>query len=148
MCNVVSHTCLVSYRSAPTYSGPSHRARTRTLTPTRTSPLWRPPGPTFRSVFGAGGRSLLCPFERLLTLVFSNLQLVYEFFLRFLENPDFQPSVAKRYIDQKFVLQVSGLEVTSKTLCFGTSNLKCPAASNVFTQVSAAVFFGRNHSGR
>lgn len=34
-------------------------------------------------------------------------QLVYEFFLRFLESPDFQPSMAKRYIDQKFVLQVN-----------------------------------------
>lgn len=33
-------------------------------------------------------------------------QLVYEFLLRFLENPDFQPSIAKRHIDQKFVLQV------------------------------------------
>uniref|UniRef100_A0A8C1UJU7 Serine/threonine protein phosphatase 2A regulatory subunit n=1 Tax=Cyprinus carpio TaxID=7962 RepID=A0A8C1UJU7_CYPCA len=32
--------------------------------------------------------------------------LVYEFFLRFLENPDFQPNTAKRYIDQKFVLQL------------------------------------------
>ncbi|MGH0118042.1 UNVERIFIED_CONTAM: hypothetical protein FKN15_052047 [Acipenser sinensis] len=36
-----------------------------------------------------------------------HIQLVYEFFLRFLENPDFQPSIAKRYIDQKFVLQIS-----------------------------------------
>ncbi|KAL4623026.1 serine/threonine-protein phosphatase 2A 56 kDa regulatory subunit beta isoform [Arapaima gigas] len=35
-----------------------------------------------------------------------HLQLVYEFFLRFLESPDFQPSVAKRYVDQKFVLQL------------------------------------------
>uniref|UniRef100_A0A8D0HW37 Serine/threonine protein phosphatase 2A regulatory subunit n=1 Tax=Sphenodon punctatus TaxID=8508 RepID=A0A8D0HW37_SPHPU len=33
-------------------------------------------------------------------------QLVYEFFLRFLESPDFQPSVAKRYVDQKFVLML------------------------------------------
>uniref|UniRef100_A0A665WHE3 Serine/threonine protein phosphatase 2A regulatory subunit n=1 Tax=Echeneis naucrates TaxID=173247 RepID=A0A665WHE3_ECHNA len=32
--------------------------------------------------------------------------LVYEFLLRFLENPDFQPSIAKRYIDQKFVQQL------------------------------------------
>uniref|UniRef100_A0A452V5S4 Serine/threonine-protein phosphatase 2A 56 kDa regulatory subunit n=1 Tax=Ursus maritimus TaxID=29073 RepID=A0A452V5S4_URSMA len=32
--------------------------------------------------------------------------LVYEFFLRFLESPDFQPSIAKRYIDQKFVQQL------------------------------------------
>ncbi|ERE73863.1 serine/threonine-protein phosphatase 2A regulatory subunit gamma isoform isoform 1 [Cricetulus griseus] len=32
--------------------------------------------------------------------------LVYEFFLRFLESPDFQPNIAKKYIDQKFVLQL------------------------------------------
>ncbi|KAK2163254.1 hypothetical protein LSH36_83g04017 [Paralvinella palmiformis] len=32
--------------------------------------------------------------------------IVYEFFLRFLESPDFQPSLAKKYIDQKFVLQL------------------------------------------
>jgi hypothetical protein len=37
------------------------------------------------------------------------LQLVYEFFLRFLESPDFQPSVGKKVIDQKFVLQVSSM---------------------------------------
>lgn len=34
-------------------------------------------------------------------------QLVYEYFLRFLESPDFQANQAKRYIDQKFVLNVS-----------------------------------------
>lgn len=33
-------------------------------------------------------------------------QLVYEFFLRFLESADFQPTIAKKYIDQKFVLEV------------------------------------------
>lgn len=35
-----------------------------------------------------------------------HLQLVYDFFLRILESPDFQPSLAKKYIDQKFVLQL------------------------------------------
>ncbi|XP_077356887.1 serine/threonine-protein phosphatase 2A 56 kDa regulatory subunit beta isoform-like [Festucalex cinctus] len=35
-----------------------------------------------------------------------HLQLVYEFFLRFLESPDFKPTVAKRYVDQKFVFQL------------------------------------------
>jgi len=30
-----------------------------------------------------------------------HLQLVYEFFLRFLESPDFKPSLAKKFIDQK-----------------------------------------------
>lgn len=32
---------------------------------------------------------------------------MYEFFIRFLESQEFQPSIAKKYIDQKFVLQVS-----------------------------------------
>lgn len=36
-----------------------------------------------------------------------HLQIVYEFFLRFLESPDFQPSIAKKHIDQRFVVQVS-----------------------------------------
>ena len=36
-----------------------------------------------------------------------HLQLIYEFFLRFLESQDFQPSIAKKYIDSKFVIQVS-----------------------------------------
>lgn len=31
---------------------------------------------------------------------------MYAFFLRFLESPDLQPSLAKRYIDQSFVLHV------------------------------------------
>ncbi len=35
------------------------------------------------------------------------LKLIYEFFVRFLESQEFQPSIAKKYIDQKFVLQVS-----------------------------------------
>jgi len=35
-----------------------------------------------------------------------HLQIVYEFFLRFLESPDFQPSTAKKHIDQKFVVQL------------------------------------------
>ncbi|GBM58546.1 Serine/threonine-protein phosphatase 2A regulatory subunit beta isoform [Araneus ventricosus] len=36
-----------------------------------------------------------------------HLQLVYEFFLRFLESPDFQPVIGKKVIDQKFVLQLA-----------------------------------------
>uniref|UniRef100_A0A8C9VIK5 Serine/threonine protein phosphatase 2A regulatory subunit n=1 Tax=Scleropages formosus TaxID=113540 RepID=A0A8C9VIK5_SCLFO len=38
-----------------------------------------------------------------------HLQLVYEFFIRFLESQEFQPSIAKKYIDQKFVLQLLDL---------------------------------------
>lgn len=40
-------------------------------------------------------------------LTVDSLQLVYEFFLRFLESSDFQPTIGKKVIDQKFVLQVS-----------------------------------------
>lgn len=35
-----------------------------------------------------------------------HLQFVYELFLKFLESPDFQPSVAKRYIDHGFILNL------------------------------------------
>ncbi|XP_008484891.1 serine/threonine-protein phosphatase 2A 56 kDa regulatory subunit alpha isoform-like, partial [Diaphorina citri] len=34
-----------------------------------------------------------------------HLTLVYELFLRFLESSDFQPTIGKKVIDQKFVLQ-------------------------------------------
>ncbi|KAK7878327.1 hypothetical protein WMY93_031044 [Mugilogobius chulae] len=44
--------------------------------------------------------------EPTLEAAWPHLQLVYEFFLRFLESPDFQPNVAKKYIDQKFVLSL------------------------------------------
>lgn len=44
--------------------------------------------------------------EPTLEAAWPHLQLVYEFFLRFLESPDFQPSVAKKHIDQRFVMQV------------------------------------------
>lgn len=39
-----------------------------------------------------------------------HLELVYEFFLRFLESSDFQPTIGKKVIDQKFVLQVNRIE--------------------------------------
>ncbi|XP_045469737.1 serine/threonine-protein phosphatase 2A 56 kDa regulatory subunit gamma isoform-like isoform X2 [Harmonia axyridis] len=44
--------------------------------------------------------------EPTLEAAWPHLQLVYELFLRVLEAQDFQPNVAKRYIDQKFVLQL------------------------------------------
>ncbi|XP_044263480.1 serine/threonine-protein phosphatase 2A 56 kDa regulatory subunit gamma isoform isoform X5 [Tribolium madens] len=47
--------------------------------------------------------------EPTLEAAWPHLQLVYELFLRVLEAPDFQPNLAKRYIDQKFVLQLLDL---------------------------------------
>ncbi|XP_069787441.1 serine/threonine-protein phosphatase 2A 56 kDa regulatory subunit alpha isoform isoform X3 [Narcine bancroftii] len=47
--------------------------------------------------------------EPSLEAAWPHMQLVYEFFLRFLECPDFQPTIAKRFIDQKFVLQLLDL---------------------------------------
>ena len=49
-------------------------------------------------------------------------QLVYEFFLRFLESQDFQPTIAKKYIDQSFVLQACLFFVLTyfvSCLCYG-----------------------------
>lgn len=39
------------------------------------------------------------------------LQIVYEFFLRVLESQDFNPQIAKKWIDIKFVSQVSAAVV-------------------------------------
>lgn len=47
--------------------------------------------------------------EPVLEMAWPHLQLVYEFFLRFVESPDFNTSIAKRYIDQKFILQLLDL---------------------------------------
>lgn len=44
--------------------------------------------------------------EPTLEAAWPHLQLVYEFFLHFLESHDFQPTIAKRYIDHKFILQL------------------------------------------
>lgn len=65
----------------------------------------------FLSVVGShftANYSIFCFFLKKLMLFLCGFffQLVYEFFLRFLESPDFQPNIAKKYIDQKFVLQV------------------------------------------
>lgn len=45
--------------------------------------------------------------EPTLEAAWPHLQLVYELFLMLLESKDFQPTVAKKYIDHKFVLNVS-----------------------------------------
>ncbi|KAJ6218410.1 hypothetical protein RDWZM_009567 [Blomia tropicalis] len=44
--------------------------------------------------------------EPTLEVAWPHLQYVYEFFLRFLESLDFQPLIANKYFDQKFVLQL------------------------------------------
>ncbi|KAI7951401.1 hypothetical protein MJO28_007085 [Puccinia striiformis f. sp. tritici] len=44
--------------------------------------------------------------EPVLELAWPHLQVVYEFFLRFVESPDFNTNVAKRFIDQTFVLNL------------------------------------------
>lgn len=44
--------------------------------------------------------------EPTLEAAWPHLQIVYEFFLRFLESSDFQPNIAKKYIDQSFISQL------------------------------------------
>ena len=50
-----------------------------------------------------------------LEVAWPHLQLVYDFFLRFLESPDFQPNTAKRFIDQKFILNVRSRIVQARS---------------------------------
>lgn len=50
--------------------------------------------------------------EPVLELAWPHLQIVYEFFLRFVESPDFNTNIGKRYIDQGFVLQVGRTETS------------------------------------
>ena len=44
--------------------------------------------------------------EPVLELAWPHLQIVYEFFLRFVERPDFNTNLAKKFIDHHFVLQL------------------------------------------
>eukprot|EP00158_Paraphelidium_tribonemae_P005414 Partr_v1_DN27321_c0_g1_i8_m46381 putative Protein phosphatase 2A regulatory B subunit (B56 family) len=44
--------------------------------------------------------------EPVLEVAWPHLQVVYEFFLRFIESPDFNTNTAKKYIDQHFILQL------------------------------------------
>jgi hypothetical protein len=44
--------------------------------------------------------------EPVLEQAWPHLQIVYEFFLRFLESPEFNINFAKKSIDHKFILQV------------------------------------------
>ncbi|KAI8854438.1 phosphatase 2A regulatory B subunit-domain-containing protein [Chytridium lagenaria] len=44
--------------------------------------------------------------EPVLEQAWPHLQIVYEFFLRFIESPDFNTNIAKKYIDQHFILQL------------------------------------------
>ncbi|KAI5854324.1 phosphatase 2A regulatory B subunit-domain-containing protein [Tricharina praecox] len=44
--------------------------------------------------------------EPVLEVAWPHIQVVYEFFLRFIESQDFNTNVAKQYIDHQFVLQL------------------------------------------
>ena len=71
-------------------------------------------------------------------VLFIFLQLVYEFFLRFLESSDFQPTIGKKVIDQKFVLQVCLL--LSGGPLFDRSYLFVPYMERVFIFVMSKLW--------
>lgn len=47
--------------------------------------------------------------EPVLEVAWPHIQVVYEFFLRFIESQDFNTNIAKAYIDHQFVVQVCSL---------------------------------------
>ena len=49
--------------------------------------------------------------EPVLELAWPHLQIVYEFFLRFIESADFNTNLAKKHIDHHFILQVIKLQI-------------------------------------
>jgi len=63
--------------------------------------------------------------EPVLEVAWPHIQVVYEFFLRFIESQDFNTNIAKQYIDHTFVLSVS---ISSARLRTGT-NLNCSSLS-------------------
>ena len=68
---------------------------------------------SFSLVFnGSDGRH----FHKTLTFFLSFFQLVYEIFLRFMESKGFQAAIAKKFIDQTFVLQVRLLFIASPVM--------------------------------
>ncbi|KAJ1919643.1 serine/threonine-protein phosphatase 2A 56 kDa regulatory subunit delta isoform, partial [Tieghemiomyces parasiticus] len=44
--------------------------------------------------------------DPVLEVAWPHLQIVYEFFLRFIESPDFDSGIARNYIDQKFIQEL------------------------------------------
>jgi serine/threonine-protein phosphatase 2A regulatory subunit B' len=63
--------------------------------------------------------------EPVLELAWPHLQVVYEFFLRFLESPDFNTNVAKKFIDQSFILSVFILFLmNSSSICLTVKTLE------------------------
>ncbi len=50
--------------------------------------------------------------EPVLEVAWPHIQVVYEFFLRFIESQDFNTNIAKGFIDHQFVLQVIDLELS------------------------------------
>lgn len=71
-----------------------------------------------------------------------HLQLVYEVFLRFLESQDFQATIGKKVIDQKFVLQVISLLLTLFQIEFRHLCRKCVPIANCFFFVPLFHSFG------
>jgi hypothetical protein len=49
--------------------------------------------------------------EPVLEVAWPHIQVVYEFFLRFIESQDFNTNIAKQYIDHQFVLQVRNIRL-------------------------------------
>jgi hypothetical protein len=66
--------------------------------------------------------------EPVLEVAWPHIQVVYEFFLRFIESQDFNTNVAKQYIDHQFVLQVCVLRY-SVEFGYSMANDQCSCST-------------------
>lgn len=71
--------------------------------------------------------------EPMLEAAWPHLQLVYEFFLRFVESPDFNVHEARKYIDQKFVLQVA--QTPKKVNIFALTDDNCSCLNYLIVKI-------------
>jgi serine/threonine-protein phosphatase 2A regulatory subunit B' len=85
--------------------------------------------------------------EPVLEVAWPHIQVVYEFFLRFIESQDFNTNIAKAYIDHQFVLQVchalpyNRLEANGGVSCLNSLTLKTPE-NEIFSRLHCIGYTG------
>lgn len=87
--------------------------------------------------------------EPVLEVAWPHIQVVYEFFLRFIESQDFNTNIAKGYIDHQFVLSVclsilisQAMQANDTSSCWISSTRKIP--ENVISSRRLCIAFMAN----
>lgn len=79
--------------------------------------------------------------EPVLEVAWPHIQVVYEFFLRFIESQDFNTNIAKQYIDHQFVLQVRGY--LSALICSRRTNAPFSCSNCSIPRILESAIFSK-----